>query len=113
MTIQLITMNIRPVLTLSDLNKFINLPYSLYKNDPMWVPPLRMELKGQFNRVKNPTLDHTVYQLFLLEDGDRIIGRIAAFIDTLAVDFWKEPIGLFARAADRLYHCTSGCKYHT
>lgn len=61
----------------------------------MWVPPLRMELKGQFNHVKNPTLDHTVYQLFLLEDGGKAIGRIAAFIDTLAVEHWKESIGLF------------------
>ena len=61
----------------------------------MWVPPLRMELKGQFNNVKNPTLDHTVYQLFLLEDGKKVIGRIAAFYDTLANEHWKESIGLF------------------
>lgn len=88
-------MNIRAINSDGDLKKFINLPYSIYKNDPMWVPPLRMELKGQFNRVKNPMLDHTVYQLFLLEEGKKVIGRIAAFYDTLANDFWKEQIGLF------------------
>jgi GNAT superfamily N-acetyltransferase len=88
-------MTILPVSSHADLKKFINLPYSLYKNDPMWVPPLRMELKGQFNRIKNPTLDHTVYQLFLLEDSNQVIGRIAAFYDTLANEHWKESIGLF------------------
>jgi GNAT superfamily N-acetyltransferase len=88
-------MTIRHISSPADLKKFIDLPYSLYKNDPMWVPPLRMELKGQFNRIKNPTLDHTVFQLFLLEDGGRVIGRIAAFYDTLANDHWKELVGLF------------------
>lgn len=88
-------MKIRAVSTPADLKKFIDLPYSIYKNDPMWVPPLRMELKGQFNNVKNPTLDHTVYQLFLLENDDTVVGRIAAFFDTLAIEHWKENIGLF------------------
>lgn len=88
-------MNILPISSPSDLRKFISLPYSIYRNDPIWVPPLRMELKGQFNRKKNPTLDHTVYQLFLLKDEKKVIGRIAAFYDTLGNEFWEEQIGLF------------------
>ncbi len=88
-------MNIRLVSTPADLKKFIYLPYSIYRNDPMWVPPLKMELNGQFNNKKNPTLDHTVYQLFLLKEGNSVIGRIAAFYDTLANDHWREKVGLF------------------
>jgi ribosomal protein S18 acetylase RimI-like enzyme len=85
----------RKVRSRADLHRFIYLPYSIYRSDPMWVPPLRMELRGQFNRKKNPTLDHTVYQLFLLEDEGKVVGRIAAFYDTLANDFWQDKIGLF------------------
>ena len=88
-------MNIRPVLTKADLNAFIELPCRLYRNDPVWVQPLRSEVRGQFNPKLNPTLDHCEYALFLLEDGSRSIGRVAAFVDRLAVDFWKEPVGLF------------------
>ena len=88
-------MQIRPVQTKKELNTFINLPYRLYKNDPVWVPPLRDEQQGQFDPKRNPLLDHCTWQLFLLEEAGQVIGRIAAFIDTLAVDFWKEPIGLF------------------
>lgn len=88
-------MKIYPVLSPADYKKFIFLPYTIYRNDPMWVPPLRMELKSQFDRRKNPTLDHTVYKLFLLKDNDRVIGRIAAFYDTLANDFHQEKTGLF------------------
>jgi len=88
-------MQIAPVYSKKELNTFINLPYQLYRNDPVWVEPLRSEVSGQFNPVKNPLLDHCEYQLFLLNDGVKVIGRIAAFIDTLAVDYWGEKIGLF------------------
>ncbi len=88
-------MRIHPVTTKTDLTHFINLPYSLYKHDPVWVPPLRDEQRGQFDHRRNPLLDHCEWQLFLLEDQGKFIGRIAAFIDTLAIDFWKERVGLF------------------
>lgn len=88
-------MHIRPVQTRKDLTAFINLPYQLYRHDPVWVPPLRDEQRGQFDPKRNPLLDHCEWQLFLLEDNGKLIGRIAAFIDLLAVDFWKERIGLF------------------
>jgi ribosomal protein S18 acetylase RimI-like enzyme len=88
-------MNVFPVTTKNELQKFINLPYYLYKDDPVWIPPLRDEIAGQFNSVRNPFLDHCRYQLFLLVENGETIGRIAAFIDDLAVDFWQEKVGLF------------------
>jgi GNAT superfamily N-acetyltransferase len=88
-------MNITRVITRSDLYRFIKLPYQLYKNDPVWVPPLLDEQKSQFDAKRNPTLDHLKYALFLLEDDGKLIGRIAAFIDLIALETWKEPIGLF------------------
>jgi GNAT superfamily N-acetyltransferase len=88
-------MQVRPVRTKSDLKDFIRLPYSIYRNDPVWVPPLLDEQKSQFNPARNPLLIHCKYELFLLEHDNKIIGRISAFIDLLAVDFWKEAIGLF------------------
>jgi hypothetical protein len=88
-------MRIHPVTTKKDLAAFLDLPYHLYKKDPVWVPPLRDEQRGQFDPKRNPLLDHCEWQLFLLEDNGKFIGRIAAFIDNLAVDFWRERIGLF------------------
>ena len=95
-------MQIHPVSTKKDLAAFLELPYRLYKNDPLWVPPLRDEQRGQFDPQRNPLLDHCEWQLFLIEDNGKYIGRIAAFIDNLAVDFWKERIGLFG-----YYECVS------
>jgi GNAT superfamily N-acetyltransferase len=88
-------MEIRVVKNHRDLREFINFPYKLYQDDPVWVPPLRSEQKAQFNPKKNPMLDHCETQLFLLVDSGVVVGRCSAFIDRLAVAYWGEPIGLF------------------
>jgi len=88
-------MEIVQVISDRELKEFIHLPYSFYQHDPVWVPPLRSEVRAQFTPSQNPFLTHCEYSLFLLKNENRVIGRIAAFIDTLAVDFWKEAIGLF------------------
>lgn len=88
-------MKIIQVTSPAGMKKFIKLPYRLHKNDKVWVPPLVSEVKAQFDVKKNPTLEHCEYALFLLEKKDEIIGRIAAFLDTIALNEWKEPVGLF------------------
>jgi GNAT superfamily N-acetyltransferase len=88
-------MELRMVGDARAMRQFIDLPYRIYKNDSNWVPPLRDEQRAQFDQRRNPLLDHCDRQLFLLMDGERPVGRIAAFVDTLAVEFWKRPIGLF------------------
>jgi GNAT superfamily N-acetyltransferase len=88
-------MNIISVTSPVGLKKFIRFPYRLYKADSVWVPPLLTEVSKQFDRKRNPTLDHCEYAFFLLEKENEIIGRIAAFTDTIALQEWKEPVGLF------------------
>ena len=88
-------MQIHPVESKDDLRQFIELPYQLYKNDPVWVPPLRSEQWSQFDAKRNPMLDHCTYKLFLAREDGRVFGRISAFTDRLALEHWKEPIGLF------------------
>ena len=88
-------MKLTQVETPQELKSFIDLPYRFYKDDPVWVPPLRDEQRGQFDRIRNPLLEHCDYALFLLQENGAVIGRIAAFIDQLAVEAWGEPVGLF------------------
>jgi len=88
-------MHIECVENRRDLRKFINFPYIFYKQDPIWVPPLRSEQRAQFDPKKNPMLDHCTVKLFLLKNGDQVLGRCSAFVDHLAVQHWGEPIGLF------------------
>jgi GNAT superfamily N-acetyltransferase len=88
-------MQIIPVQTPEDLKAFIELPYQLYKDDPAWVAPLRSEQASQFVAAKNPMLNHCTYSLFLAREGEHVVGRISVFLDHLALDHWKQPIGLF------------------
>ena len=88
-------MEIRTVQNKADLKAFVDLPYRLYRHDPVWVAPLRDEQMGQYDPARNPMLDHCKTTLFLAEDAGKIVGRVSAFIDQLALDAWKEPIGLF------------------
>ena len=78
-------MHVHTVQTRSDLRRFIDLPYRFYRNDPVWVPPLRDEQWAQFDPKRNPMLDHCEYNLFLLIDGGQVVGRVSAFVDKLAV----------------------------
>jgi GNAT superfamily N-acetyltransferase len=88
-------MHIVQVTTPQQLQDFIDLPYQLYRHDPVWVAPLRSEQQAQFVPAKNPMLNHCTYALFLAVESGQCVGRISAFLDHLAIDHWKQPIGLF------------------
>jgi ribosomal protein S18 acetylase RimI-like enzyme len=88
-------MDIRVVKDKRDLRRFIELPYHLYCNDPIWVPPLRSEQWAQFDPRRNPMLDHCEYELILLLDDGQVVGRTSAFIDHLATETWGRAVGFF------------------
>lgn len=56
---------------------------------------MKIEQEKVFNPKKNSLLQHCDYQLFLLYDTDRIIGRIAVYVDRTANKYWQAKIGLF------------------
>jgi hypothetical protein len=78
-------LTIRPVQTKRDRKTFVDLPFRLYKDDPHWVPPLKGEALGLITPGKNGWFSHAKAQLFLAEEADRVVGRISAHIDTLAL----------------------------
>ena len=79
------TLTIRPVATKRDRVAFIDLPFRLYADDPSWVPPLKGEALGMIDPAKNGWFSHAEAQLFLAFEGKRVVGRISAHIDTLAL----------------------------
>ena len=86
---------VKSVVNRRDLKEFIRLPYRLYKDDPVWVPPLLMEEKKKYAPKTNPMLVHCDCQLFLLYRDGEAVGRISAFVDRLALENWEDQIGLF------------------
>ena len=78
-------LTLRPVQTKADRKAFVDLPFRIYANDPNWVPPLKGEALGLITPEKNGWYSHAKAQLFLAERGGRVVGRISAHIDTLAL----------------------------
>ena len=65
----------------ADLRRFIRYPYSRYRDDPHWVPPLLMVEKEQFDPRKNPFYEHARVNLYLAEREGEVVGRVAAIDD--------------------------------
>lgn len=79
---------ITPVTTGADRAAFVDLAYRLNARDQNWVPNLRSEEISKFTPGKNPFFDHARVQLFLARRGGKVVGRISAHIDELAL---KQP----------------------
>jgi len=68
-----------PVTSDKDLDRFIDFPHDLYKDDVNYVPEIFIGQKDLLSPGKHPFYEHSKAQLFLAFDGsNKITGRIAA-----------------------------------
>lgn len=63
-----------------DVQRFLELGYSIYRNDPYWVAPLLMDLKKVFTDA-NPLFQHAEMQLWVAALDGKDVGRIAGVVD--------------------------------
>ncbi|MBI5846717.1 MAG: N-acetyltransferase [Nitrospirae bacterium] len=87
-------MDVKEVIASKDLDRFIELSFSLYRNYPHYVPQLRKELRDQFSR-KNPFFMHAEVKYFVAEKEGRIVGRICSIINKRHREFQQEDAGFF------------------
>lgn len=72
---------ILPVTTPTLRKAFVDFPWTIYKNDPNWVPPLKREVYTFLDRAKHPFYEFGFAQAFLaLRDGQPV-GRVLAADD--------------------------------
>jgi hypothetical protein len=76
---------ITPAASKRERREFVDLAYRLNTPDPNWVPPLRMEAEELVTPGKNPFFEHADVELMLARAGGRVVGRISAHIDRLAL----------------------------
>jgi GNAT superfamily N-acetyltransferase len=77
------------------LNQFIELPFELCRNEPHWVPPLRIAVRDLLNRDKHPFYANAQAEFFLASRDGRVVGRIAAIVDRNHNRFHGEEAGFF------------------
>ena len=79
------SITVTPVTTTAERATFVDYAYLINAKDPNWVPLLRMEALELVTPGKNPFFDHAEVQLFLAYRQGKVVGRICAHIDHLAV----------------------------
>lgn len=63
------------------LKAFIDLPFHLHANRPLWVPPLKLERRLFLNRRTNAFFTHGEAEYFLARRDGRVVGRITAHVN--------------------------------
>ena len=85
---------IRKVADVKDMKAFIAVPWLIYRDDPNWVPPLKIERKQAFSE-KNPFFEHARWQAWLAYLDGAPVGRISAQIDSMYLERHDEHTGFF------------------
>ncbi len=65
-----------------DVNRFIRLPFHLYRSTPQWVPPFVHEIRTQLDPERHPFYQHSEAAFFLALLKDSVVGRIAVLENT-------------------------------
>jgi len=79
----------------AELKQFVKLPWTIFKDDPNWVPPLIMERMDILDQKKNPYFQHARARMWLARRDGENVGRITAQIDDLVEEIHHEKIGHF------------------
>ena len=69
-----------------EMKQFVLFPFSLYKNNQYWVPPIIKDEIASFDKTKNPVFEHANARFFIALKNGTIVGRIVAIINTYEVE---------------------------
>ena len=67
--------------TKNELIEFIKFPFSLYKDNPYWVPPIIADELETFDKTKNPAFNSAEANFYVAYKDNKIVGRIATIIN--------------------------------
>lgn len=88
-------LQIKEVTTARELKQFVSFQYSLYRNNPYIVPPLRAEELFSLRKDKNPAFDFYDAAYWLAYEHGKIVGRIAGMINKKYNERWHAKAARF------------------
>ena len=68
------------------MKQFVTFPFSLYKNNKYWVPPIIKDEVDNFDPEKNPVFENADAQFFVAIRNGEIVGRVAAIVNWFEVE---------------------------
>ena len=88
------TLSISEVYLGKSINQLINVPWEIYREDPNWVPPLKIAVKDLLS-PKHPFFETSVIKCWVARRGVKAIGRIVAIINRSHIEYSGEKCGFF------------------
>lgn len=90
------------------VDDFLRLPFSIYRDSPQWVPPLQTDERLRLNPKRFPFYKHSHASYLLAFDGTRPIGRLAILDNSRYNEFNKTKAAFFY-----LFECENNMKAAT
>jgi len=88
---------VKPVSTDAELQAFLRMPWTVYKDNPVWSAPLWSEHVKFFDPKHNVELQHIDHQKFIAWRGDTPVGTIIAFVNHAYNEFQEQNAGWFGQ----------------
>lgn len=92
-------MQIIPAKSWFQQKAFLDFPWQVYRDNPNWVPQLRIEQAGlvgfRFFGHRDPFYEHNQCQAFLAVDGKKVLGRICAILNRGHLERYDDGVGFF------------------
>lgn len=73
--------SVKPVRSSREKRLFLTFPWKIYKNDPLWVPPLLPDRRKAIDPLRGPFFQHGEAELFIAWWDGRPVGTICAAED--------------------------------
>jgi len=89
---------IKEISTPQDYKQFVNLQFSLYKNNKIWVPPIKKDEIKALQAEFNPAFRFCKSKFWLAFKDGKCVGRIGAIINKKYNEKISQKIGRFSRA---------------
>ena len=86
---------VTPVQDDAALQEFLRLPWSIYRNDPHWVPPILSHQRQFLDKKHGPFFEIGEAQYFLAQVHGRSAGRISAHVNRLHDESHGPDTGFF------------------
>lgn len=86
---------VKPVESRRERKQFLTLPWQLYRDDPIWIPPLRQNQKSLVGYAKHPFHEVADVQTFLAFADGEPCGRIAAILNHTHNKYHSERLGFW------------------
>jgi hypothetical protein len=89
------TISVQKVDSVAGLKTFVNFPFSLYKGNRYWCPPLKFDEINTLRKEKNPAFEICESEYWIAYKNGQIAGRIAGIINRREKELWDVKLVRF------------------